>query len=146
MSDELTLVLLAWRKRRRNYRLLFGEPERIIRLDWQRRLAAFAPGSIFGYERWDGNKFGTQSWVIFVAQAVPAISPVSAIAGVKPGAELLLAQYGKPACKTFLSLLNEAQERSALNHLQPSDWRVFGARLASGFDATNLLKRISERC
>lgn len=146
MSDELTLVLLSWRKRRRNYRLLFGEPKRIIRLDWQRRIAAFLPGSIFGYERWEGNKYGTQSWMIYVAQAKPPACSVSTISGIKPGAELLTVQSGKPACKAFLKLMSEAQRCRVLNQFQPSDWRVLGARLASGLDATEPLDRMFDRC
>ncbi|GAB5458323.1 MAG: DUF2840 domain-containing protein [Henriciella sp.] len=146
MSDEVTLVLLSWRKRRINYRLLFGEPMRIIRLDWQRRLAAFLPGSIFGYERWEGNKYGTQSWMIYVAQAKPPACSVSAISGIKPGAELLTVQSGKPACKAFLKLKSEAHKRGMLGQIQPSDWRVLGARLSSGYDTTEPLERMFDRC
>ena len=106
MSDELTLVLMAWRKRRTNHRLLFGKPIKQIRLDWQRSLAAFKPGDIFAYERWNANKYGTQFWSISIVQAGSVGDELTALAGINPGAKLLAQRRGSDACKSFFSVLD----------------------------------------
>lgn len=131
MSDENTLVMLAWRKRRRNYRLLFGDPQRIVSLDWQRSMAAFEPGVIFGYERWLANKYGTQHWSIYIGQTGCPSSALSAIPGVKPGAVLLTRIWGADACKRFLKRLDALREREPIVDISATKWRLIGHEFAS---------------
>lgn len=124
MSDDLTIVYLVWRKRRRNYRILFGNPERFVRLDWQRSLAAFKPGQIFGYERWQANKFGTQHWSIHVLEAGQPGDHISTTAGVKPGAIMLAKREGKSACKGLLNGIDQLRAENVLNDLTATKWRL----------------------
>lgn len=131
MSDKNTLVMLAWRKRRRNHRLLFGEPQRRIRLDWQRSIAAFQPGDIFGYERWEANKFGTQHWSIYVAQAGQHSNALTVMPGVKPGAVLLTKMWGSDACKRFLKRLDMLRAQSTLSQISATKWRLIGHEMDS---------------
>ena len=145
MSDNLTLAAIRWRKNRRNDRILFGAPERLVRLDWQRSLAAFLPGSVFGYERWEANKYGTQSWLIFVLQAVRSNAHFSQIPGVFPGAQILLSVRGKEACKAFLSHLDDIRAKGVVEDSDPLLWEQISHRIQAGVSADSLIDRMLER-
>ena len=145
MSDNLTLAAIRWRKRRRNDRSLFGAPKRRVRLDWQRSLAAFLPGSVFGYERWEANKYGTQSWLIFVLQAVHPKANFSQIPGVFPGAQVLLSVRGKDTCKAFLSHLDEIRAKGELEGNDPLLWQQISHRIQAGTSVGSLIDRVLER-
>lgn len=132
MSDEYTLVQLAWRKRRRNHRILFGAPVRQVRLDWQRSFAVFKPGDIFGYERWEANKYGTQHWSISILQAGRRGEDLTVCNGVRPGAIRLLNRSGKDACKALLFLFDQLRLDGPLERLRPIDWQVFSHRIEGG--------------
>jgi len=134
MADNLTLVSITWRKRRRHHRLLFGTPYRWIRLDWRRRLAAFQPGQIFGYERWQANRYGTQTWQVFVVVARAPNERASDIPGVRPGADLLLSAYGKAASKRALTLFDQLSEVTQLDALSEGSWRQAGTLFATKLD------------
>ncbi|WP_291078158.1 DUF2840 domain-containing protein [Hyphomonas sp.] len=123
MRRDLTAVIIQYRKNRINHRLVFGEPILTVRRGWHRKLAVFNPGQIFGYERWLGNKYGTQSWETYVLLAV-SFGPVTRVKGVIPGAEILLRTTGKTRAKRVLGWLQE-QERSGLKPSQLSAhyWR-----------------------
>lgn len=97
--------MLSYRKNRRNYRLLFGQPEREIRRGWQRKLAIFLPEQVLGYERWEANSYGTQGWDITVCRTVKSGS-VTRISGILPGAKLLLKVQGTTKSKRFLECLD----------------------------------------
>lgn len=145
MSDNLTLAAIHWRKNRRNDRILFGAPERLVRLDWQRSLAAFLPGSVFGYERWEANKFGTQSWLIFVLRAVRPKTKLTHIPGVFPGAQILLRVQGKAACKAFLSHLDSIKAKGEIEEIEPLLWQHISHRIQAGKSAKCLIDRTLER-
>lgn len=140
MSDELTLVLMAWRKRRTNHRLLFGKPIKQIRLDWQRSLAAFKPGDIFAYERWNANKYGTQFWSISIVQAGSVGDELTALAGINPGAKLLAQRRGSDACKSFFSVLDAMRRHQPLYQYEPAEWQVIGHRMNAGINPKYVLK------
>ncbi|WP_339636732.1 DUF2840 domain-containing protein [uncultured Hyphomonas sp.] len=126
VPSDLTLVSVSWRKNRRNHRVLFGAPRRWIRLDWRRRIAVFQPGDIFAYERWSGDRFGTQSWQVFVLQACTPGSGLQVLPGIKPGAEILVSAHGKPAAKRLLALLDRLECTRKLGHMSEHDWRQIG--------------------
>lgn len=141
MDRKYTLASLAWRKRQRNHRLLFGTPDRLIRLNWQVRLAAFKSGKIFGYERWRANTYGTIEWQIFVVQAPINGRPISRIPGIYPGATLLTSCHGKPNAKRMLAIFDELGERSDMSALSAHYWLKFGALFEQGFNPQNLLSK-----
>tara|TARA_R110002110_G_scaffold68080_4_gene184706 strand:- start:7476 stop:7913 length:438 start_codon:yes stop_codon:yes gene_type:complete len=145
MSDELTLVSLSWRKRRRNHRLLFGTPCREVRLDWRRHLAVFEPGEIFAYERWEAGKYGTIHWSVHVLLASVSRSEISALQGVRPGAIILLSRSGKADCKALLGTFDVLRKRTNLTDIHANDWRQIGNRLAAGLDVKATLERMAER-
>ena len=123
MAHELTTVSIAWRKRRRNHRLLFGKPTRWVRLDWRRRLAVFEPGQLFGYERWRANQYGTQEWQIFILKAAKANTRICQIPGVLPGADLLLSAHGTTGSRRLLKVLDHVSETIRLDVLSEMSWR-----------------------
>lgn len=117
VSKNLTVVILSFRKNRHNHRLLFGTPRLRVRRGWRRELAAFAPGDVFGFERWCGDKYGTQSWSIWVCRASDG-GPVSAIPGINPGADILLEAQGKTRVKRCFAVLDSLKD----NNIELASW------------------------
>lgn len=140
MSGDYTLAFIAWRKKRRNHRVIFGRPVKRIRLDWQRSIAAFTPGDIFAYERWEANQYGTQHWSISVLQAGAKGERFSKLPGLKPGAHVLARREGVDACKAFFNILDKLQANCVLQTVRPTDWHIIGHRLAAGEKPEYVLK------
>jgi len=143
MAGEYTLASIAWRKRRRNHRLLFGTPQRWIRLGWHNRLAAFGPGEIFAYERWRANRYGTLEWQIFVLQSCRCGEQIDRLPGIFPGAKCLLSAHGKPASKRLLFLFDELAKHSDLNAFSDAFWARTGLLFQEGFDVKCLAKSVA---
>ena len=141
MDGNYTLATIAWRKRQRNHRLLFGTPDRMIRLNWQIKLAAFKAGQIFGYERWRANKYGTIEWQIFVVQAPINGRPISRIPSLYPGATLLTSCHGKPNAKRILAIFDELAVKGDMSALSSHYWLKFGTLFEQGFKPQELLKK-----
>lgn len=140
-SIDLTTASVSWRKKRRNHRILFGEPIRWVRLDWQRKLAVFQPGQIFGYERWRGDKYGTQLWQIFVVRAVPSGQSAERIPGVRPGAETLLSAQGKDRAKRALKLIEQVKIHTDDCALDVERWSMIANRFEACEPIDDLLLR-----
>ena len=132
-EDALTTVSVSWRKNKRNHRLLFGTPQRWVRLDWRRRLAVFETGQIFGYERWATGRYGTVHWSVHVLQAGGAGEQLTAVTGVRPGARILLSGYGKDRAMRALSELEKLGDPNVLESVDSERWHVLGGKLAAGF-------------
>ena len=122
-DKSLTVAIISYRKNRQNNRLLFGDPVVRIRRGWRRELVAFTPGQIFAYERWRANKYGTQSWQIFVVKAGHQNDCVQLIPGIFPGAVLLLATYGSTASKRLLNCFEQLGKIEPLERISESRWR-----------------------
>lgn len=142
MDTDLTLVSIAWRKRRRNHRLLFGTPVRWVRLDWHRRLAAFKSGDIFAYERWQGSQFGTSDWRIFVLQTAHSGQYASEVSGIFPGAIVLVKISGKDRCKRFLKLLDALKTNRDLSEYSAGKWRQISLLFEMTRDAKTLFELV----
>lgn len=127
-EKTLTTVAVSWRKKRRNHRILFGQPERMIRLDWRRRLAVFETGAIFGYERWRANAYGTIDWQIYVLKCGRPGSELSRVSGLRPGAEILFAAHGKTAAKRALCMLELVSDHVVLTDVSEATWRQISDR------------------
>lgn len=124
LSDHLTLVTIAYRKRRHNHRIVFGAPVLDIRRDWHRRFAAFEPEQMFGYERWQANQYGTQDWRIFICRARYQ-GAITRVPGVMPGAEILLSAIGKTQVKRALQAIDHLRNDGvALVSVPPHQWRT----------------------
>lgn len=122
-DDQFTVVIIAYRKKRLNHRLIFGAPVFTIRRGWRRELAAFDPGQVFAYERWHGDKYGTQDWRLFVCAAVDGGS-VTNVPGVKPGADVLLQARGRTRVKRALAAIDVLKAaHPAIEKLPVAQWR-----------------------
>jgi Protein of unknown function (DUF2840) len=133
MSDErFTVVIIAYRKKRLNHRLIFGAPVFTIRRGWRRELAAFEPGQVFAYERWRGDKYGTQDWRLFICAAVDGGS-VTNVPGVKPGADVLLQARGRARVKRALAAIDLLKSvHPAIEKLPVAQWREVHNTLETG--------------
>lgn len=128
----LTRVALATVGRHVRIRLRFGAPQRVVRLDDYRRLAIFLPGAVFCRVSWAANAYGTTAWTLMVMQAATPLDAIRRIAGVTPGARLLLRVDGRPNVKTVLALIDAIEADSiAPVAVSTAYWRTVANRLAA---------------
>jgi hypothetical protein len=132
-TDHLTTAILAYRKNRINHRLLFGEPVLRIRRGWHRQLAAFQPGQIFAYERWQANQYGTQEWRIAICKTV-ADGSVTKFPGIHPGIIILLNAIGKTRSKRALEALEVLRVKTErpLTEIPEHHWRSYATAIETG--------------
>lgn len=107
----LTHVQIHFVKDVINHRLLFGEPQAIIKLDRFRQLAVFKPHSIFGYIRWRANKFGTVEWKLYVIKSGND-GLMTQVRGVSPAVKLLVSVSGRGPMKRALPVLDAIKSKS----------------------------------
>lgn len=132
MSVPLTRVQLLFVPDRVNVWLRFGEPVAVHDLDAQRRVADFAPGSLFCRVEWQANRYGTTRWVLMVMQTVAPGESVSCVKGVQPGAQTLLRGSGQPRVMQLLGLIDQL-ETGGLSpcSVSPDYWRLVQHRIAA---------------
>lgn len=129
-------VSLAFVEHRVNVYLRFGRPVREVVLDRWRRVAMFAPGAVCCRIKWLGNDYGTALWQLMVLQAPTPLDDmqqdVQRIAGVLPGARILLRADGETGVKAVLSAI-DAIELSGIDpcEVAPIYWRTVGNRMAA---------------
>jgi len=131
-GTPLTRVALAFVERRINLYLRFGHPARELQLDRWRRCAVFLPAALFCRVRWESNDYGTTRWQLMVLQAATPLDAVQRIAGIQPGARLLLCAEGE---RQVQSVLTQIDVIEALGidpaAAAPAYWRTLGNRLAA---------------
>ena len=125
-------VSLAFVEHRVNVYLRFGQPARKIVLDRWRRAALFAPGAVCCRIKWLGNDYGTALWQLMVLQAPMPFDDAQRVAGVLPGARILLRADGELAVKTVLAAI-DAIETDGIDPcaVAATYWRMVGNRLAA---------------
>ncbi|MEO9230017.1 MAG: DUF2840 domain-containing protein [Devosia sp.] len=125
-------VSLAFVEHRVNVWLRFGQPVREIVLDRWRRVAVFEPGALCCRVKWIGNDYGTALWQLMVLQAPTPIDGFQRIAGVAPGARILLRADGEQQVKAVLAAI-DAIEQLDIGPCAVSDsyWRTVGNRLVA---------------
>ncbi len=138
-GDPATAVIIAYRKNRLNNRLIFGTPEHEIRRGWHRKLAVFAAGNVFAYERWRGDNYGTQDWSLVVCETVSG-GTLTQIPGVMPGANLLLYARGKTRVKRALQCFDALKQTyPELESVPILAWRDLHHSLLIGRSAASIL-------
>ena len=125
-------VSLAFVEHRVNVWLRFGKPVRETVLDRWRRVAVFATDALCCRVKWIGNDFGTALWQLMVLQAPKAADSFQRIAGVMPGARLLLRAEGERQVRAVLEVI-DAMEASDIDPrvVALTYWRTVGNRLAA---------------
>ena len=131
-NTPLTRVSLAFVERRINLYLRFGHPVRELRLDRWRRYAVFLPAALFCRVRWESNDYGTTRWQLMVLQTCTPLDAVQRIAGIQPGARLLLHAEGEQQVQSVLPQI-DAIETLGIDPVtvSPAYWRTLGNRLSA---------------
>lgn len=131
-DTPLTRVSLAFVERRINLYLRFGHPVRELRLDRWRRCAVFLPAAMFCRVRWESNDYGTTRWQLMVLQACTPLDAVQRIAGIQPGARLLLCAEDERQVQSVLPQI-DAIEAMGIDPaaVSPAYWRMLGNRLSA---------------
>ena len=129
---SLTRVSLAFVEHRINLYLRFGHPGREQRLDRWRRSAIFTPAAVFCRVRWESNDYGTTRWQLMVLRACMPLDAVQRIAGIQPGARLLLCAEGEQQVQSVLPHI-DAIEALGIDPaaVSPAYWRTLGNRLTA---------------
>ena len=90
MASQLTRVHLHYGADRFNYYLRFGAAIHRDSFGKHQAYEYLYSGAVFCYIRWHANQYGTKSWQAFVLQAADFTSKICKIAGIAPGAIVLL--------------------------------------------------------
>ena len=125
-------VSLAFVEDRVNVWLRFGQPTVEIVLDRWRRVAMFVPGTVCCRVKWIGNVSGTALWQLLVLQAPTPFEDAQRVAGVLPGARLLLRSDGEAQVEAVLAVIG-AIEALGIDPctVAASYWRMLGHRLGA---------------
>jgi hypothetical protein len=131
-DTPLTRVSLVFVEQRINLYLRFGNPVRELRLDRWRRCATFLPAEMFCRVRWESNDYGTTRWQLMVLQTCTPLDAVQRIAGIQPGARLLLCAEGERQVQLVLPQI-DAIEALGVDPAatSPAYWRTLGNRLSA---------------
>ena len=131
-DPPLTRVSLAFIERRINLYLRFGHPVRELRLDRWQRCATFLPAALFCRVRWESNDYGTTRWQLMVLQTSTPLDAVQRIAGIQPGARLLLCAEGERQVQLVLPQI-DAIEALGVDPAatSPAYWRTLCNRLST---------------
>uniref|UniRef100_C5CWH2 DUF2840 domain-containing protein n=1 Tax=Variovorax paradoxus (strain S110) TaxID=543728 RepID=C5CWH2_VARPS len=125
-------VSLAFVEHRVNVWLRFGRPARETILDRWRRVAIFESGAVCCRVKWIGNDYGTALWHLMVLQAPMPPDGAQRVAGVQPGARILLRADGESQVKAVLAAV-DAIEALGIDPcaVAVTYWRTVGNRLAA---------------
>lgn len=128
-------VSLAFVEQRVNVWLRFGKPVRETVLNRWRRVAVFEPGAVCCRVKWIANDYGTALWQLMVLQAPMPFEGAQRVAGVAPGARILLRTDGELQVKAVLVVIDGIDGIEALG-IDPvtvavTYWRTVGNRLAA---------------
>lgn len=131
-SAPTTRVLLAYVEQRLNLYLRFGHPVRELRLDRWRRFAYFLPAAVFCRVRWESNDYGTTRWQLLVLRSCTPFDVVQRIAGIEPGAHLLMRAEGQQQVPSVLQQI-DAIEALGIDPVtvSPAYWRTLSNRLSA---------------
>lgn len=132
VDRPLTRVTLFWRKGEREDWLRFGKPVAEQIVDRRQRIECYAAGQVFGLVRWASNAHGTIRSALEVVRAVASGEPVTPVAQVDPGGDVLLAVRGWPRVAQVFCLIDtiEASDIDPCD-VAPDHWRHIHNRLAA---------------
>lgn len=134
VSDDtpLTHVTLFWREGKHEDWLKFGKPVANRIVSRSERIESYAPGQVFGLVRWASNDYGTIRSSLDIVRAVEPGEPVTPLAQVDPGGEVLLSVHGWPKVAQVFRLI-DAIEASGFDpcEVAPDHWRHVHNRMAA---------------
>lgn len=125
-------VSLAFVEHRVNVWLRFGQPVRETVVDRWRRVATFEPNAVCCRVKWIGNDYGTALWQLMVLQAPMPLDGAQRIAGVAPGARILLRADGEQQVKAVLEVIDAIEALGVdPTAVAVTYWRTVGNRMAA---------------
>ncbi|MGB3834483.1 MAG: DUF2840 domain-containing protein [Mesorhizobium sp.] len=132
-APDLTHVELTWHQGRIEHWLRFGRPAAEQRIDRFRRIASFAPGSVFAFVRWAANDFGTVVSRLDIVRAVGRGEAYQTLPFVRRGGDLLLSINGWPKVEQVLHAVDTV-DALGLDPVDaaPEHWRHVHNRLTVG--------------
>ncbi|MDO8777457.1 MAG: DUF2840 domain-containing protein [Burkholderiaceae bacterium] len=125
-------VSLAFVEQRVNVWLRFGKPVRETILNRWRHVAVFEPGAVCCRVKWIANDYGTALWQLMVLQAPMPFDGAQRVAGVVPGARILVRADGERQVKAVLVVIDNI-EASGIDPcaVAVTFWGTVGNRLAA---------------
>ena len=129
-SRANTQLTLRHRQLFSNDRLLFGRPSASSKDPTDDVDLLFTPSQTFGFVRWRGDGYGTQTWRVVVAQTGSPGERLTRIPGVSPGAHLLLHAFGKTRARRALRAIDALSDEYVLNEIAPAYWRHVHVQIA----------------
>ncbi len=123
ISVPATGLRLRVAKNRANDRLLLGRPVVTYPFHEGGALHLFDAGQVFGFVRWRGDGYGTQTWRVAVVRALTAGEQGSAVPGLEPGGEVLPHGFGKVRAKRVLRTIGGLSDKHILHEIAPACWR-----------------------
>jgi hypothetical protein len=112
--------------------LRFGHPQSEQRYNCARREVLFSASALFCRVHWEVTATGLPRWQLLILQAGNGQETVQRIAGIEPGALLLLEVAGTAATQRVLRLLAEIEARGIdLAEVSPAYWRTLHNRLVA---------------
>ena len=131
-DTPLTRVSLAFIAHRIDLSLRFGHPLRELPMGSGWRCAVFLPGALFCRTHWACLDDSSVRWQLMVLQACTPWGGMRRIAGIQPGAHLLLHAQGE---QPMHSVLQQIDTIEALDidpvAVSPGYWRKLGEHLAA---------------
>ena len=136
-APHLTHVELTWREGRIEHWLRFGRPVTEQRIDYSRRIASFAAGSVFACVRWASNAYGTIISRIDIVRVVEPGEAYQTLPFVRRGGDILLKLNGWPQVEKVLQAI-DAVEALGIDpsDVAPDHWRHVHNRLAAGLPSS----------
>ena len=131
-GSRQTFVELYWLEGKREHWLRFGQPVSDTIINRQRRTLSFREGQIFAFVRWASNDYGTIHSQLDIVRCVTAGEPLTTLAHVDPGGDILLSVTGWPKVERVFKLV-DGIEASEIDPCQvaPDHWRHIHSRLAT---------------
>jgi Protein of unknown function (DUF2840) len=128
----LTRVSLAFIAHRIDLSLRFGHPLRELPMDSGWRCAVFLPRALFCRTHWACLDDSSVRWQLMVLQACTPWDGMRHIAGIQPGAHILLHAQGEHPMQSVLQQI-EAIEALGIDPVAvlPAYWRTLGEHLAA---------------
>jgi Protein of unknown function (DUF2840) len=131
-DTPLTRVSLAFIAHRIDLSLRFGHPLRELPMDSGWRCAVFLPGALFCRAHWACLDDSSVRWQLMVLQACTPWDGMRRIAGIQPGAHLLLHAQG---AQNVQSVLQQIDTIEALGidpvAVSPAYWRKLNEHLTA---------------
>jgi hypothetical protein len=115
-----------------NVYLRFGRPLVVRDIDQRKRVAQFAPGSVFCRIWSQSNEDGNTRWELSVLETIGPGESAQRVVGIAPGAKLLLHVDTPRGRRSVLNLIESIEEQGIdATQVARTYWQTVHGRLAA---------------